>query len=73
MRSIPFRRATKLPSRGRSTTTHAAWITAQHPAAWEGLPPKPWQSQSVPITQKSEPPTAASTRPAARFPTTSAA
>lgn len=62
-----IRRVVPGPSTDHSTTTHAAWNDPLHPAAWEGLPPKPWQSQSVPFTQKSEP-AAASTRPAVRFP-----
>ena len=60
-------RATFSPSSGRSTA-HADWMAPLHPAAWEGLPPEPWQSMSVPITEKSELITAASTVPGAPIP-----
>jgi len=61
-------------SRTKNTkNAHADWNLPLHPAAWEGLPPSPWQSQSVPFTQKSELIPAAPTRPAVRFPKANAA
>lgn len=35
-------------------TTHAVWNTPLHPAAWEGLPPKPWRQASVSIAHNSD-------------------
>ena len=68
-----LRRVAGFPSNSRSTTTHAAWNIPLHPAAWEGLPPKPWQSRLVSNTHTTKPSPAASSRPGVRFPTASAA
>ena len=59
---------------GSNPIAHADWtFPLLHPAAWEGLPPKPWQSDPVVLTKSEHIPPLLDQPTATRVSTASAA